>query len=146
MLIIPQIRLTALIFTIGHPVSRITLIPPSFICPIPCLLSGDVRQETKHQDLKARHRPSLPPFPRSLAPLDCPPQPTPELPSPPIPPTPAALLISLIFNLTWTVINGSSNEGREEHKGYFAGARARSLALAASHPPGSFSCSTLLHF
>lgn len=30
------------------PVSRITLIPSSFICPIPCLLSGDMRQETKH--------------------------------------------------------------------------------------------------
>lgn len=29
-------------------VSRITLIPSSFICPIPCLLSRDMRQETKH--------------------------------------------------------------------------------------------------
>lgn len=84
-LIIPQIRLTALIFTIGHPVSRITLIPPSFICPIPCRLSGDVRQETKHQDLKARRRPSLT---RSswLPPLS---------PSNPQPPTHPPLLLCL---------------------------------------------------
>lgn len=68
---------------------------------------------------------SSPALPHSLlliAPLNPPKPPT-------HPPTPAALLISLIFNLTWTVINGSSNEGREEHKGYFAGARARSLSL-----------------
>lgn len=29
-------------------VSQISLIPSSFMCPIPCLLSGDMRQETKH--------------------------------------------------------------------------------------------------
>lgn len=69
---------------------------------------------------------SSPALPHSLL-LIAPPQPL----QPPTshPPTPAALLISLIFNLTWTVINGSSNEGGEEHKGYFAGALARSLSL-----------------
>lgn len=42
--------------------------------------------------------------------LDCPP--------PLLPATPAALLISLIFNLTWTVINAPPMKG-ERHKGYF---------------------------
>lgn len=70
---------------------------------------------------------SLPALPHSLL-LIAPPL-SPFQPPTSHPPTPAARLISLIFNLTWTVINGSSNEGREEHKGYFAGALTRSLSL-----------------
>lgn len=58
----------------------------------------------------------------ALPPLDC-------LLPPPLP-TPAALLISLIFNLTWTVINALPMKG-ERHKGYFP--------HSLSHPQGSFS-------
>lgn len=96
MLIIPKIRLTALIFTIGPPVPRITLIPSSFY--LSNSLSSLRRYEAGNKTL------GLKGSSQALPPLDCLPT-TPPPPHPPSPPTPAALLISLIFNLTRTVIN-----------------------------------------
>lgn len=85
-----------------HIFPWITLIPSSFyVCPMSCLSSRDIRRETKHQDLKALAERRL------------------LLIVPPLFPHPPSLLcLSLIFNLTWTVINASPVK-REKHKGFF---------------------------